>query len=975
MKNHTGDILISGYYGRGNLGDDAILSAVLAELADVHPKMHPVVVARSGGRGSQLPGVPWLDATDSPSVLDAVRSSSMVLVGGGGLFHDYWPTDPSGLLDEAASDMARQVSLLLLAQGFRIPTVLFAVGVGPLRTEASKSMARLAFRLATRATVRDRYSYERLEEVGLDSQTLDSIQISADPTVRLSLDRPDAVESDHTRTSKRLVLVPRFWDFDVEPETTARHLAQVADSFAEKPEWSVSLVPFQASSGNSYEDDLAVCRMVHGRMAFASKALIVDKPPGWDDAAALISQADLVLAMRYHAVLLAARLGRPVVGLAYDPKIHSLMTDLGIADSCLTTDAWQATAIVERLLSAPGDQAADAVQEKVAGLTAAAGGNAVALEQCVALESAGSSDDITLLSNQIARLATTLAEERIEYRRGLEVVRSELQDTSERLAAARTELAQAKHEAKQLRHRAEAIEREKARVQAEAVELERLLRAGEVKWEQLETNLEASIETLKSEAAAARLAGEVARADLAVLRSTWGVQLLDRYWRWLRVLAPTGSRRRRAYLRFRNWLLHRRSMPNASGNPSQASAGVLEDVKSDRRLTDRRPEKGDLNLQAAFAAFQSYVAEEECKGIFALFAPTPIVLHEGQRPTHLALELSRSGYAVVHVSFRWHTDSSWAQDRLEDGILKVPLDRAAEIWGPLCDSFLDLERTCLVEFPHPTLFGLLAAAEGSGWLTVYDIVDDWEAFHDVGQAPWYDRDFERHLVAASDTVTAVSAGLAEKHAGMRRTAIHLVPNGFSADIVPSEAPAPLPTGTVTLGYFGYMPDAWFNWDLVLAMARARPTWHVHLVGYGDAGGTAPRDLPENIDYLGRQPRARLAPIAANWDVAIVPFREGKVARSADPIKIYEYLGLGLPVVVSGAAAPAGAERWVDHVASTEEFIGAIERASGKTPGERKAMIDYAHANSWKARLDELLAYTTGPSPAVSTKRALFKQVR
>ena len=92
------------------------------------------------------------------------------------------------------------------------------------------------------------------------------------------------------------------------------------------------------------------------------------------------------------------------------------------------------------------------------------------------------------------------------------------------------------------------------------------------------------------------------------------------------------------------------------------------------------------------------------------------------------------------------------------------------------------DRVCLIEFPHPSIFGSLALAEGSGWVSVYDIVDDWEAFYSVGQAPWYDPAFERHLVAASDVVTAVSARLAEKHAEARKAPIPIIPNGYSPDL-------------------------------------------------------------------------------------------------------------------------------------------------------------------------------------------------
>ena len=66
------------------------------------------------------------------------------------------------------------------------------------------------------------------------------------------------------------------------------------------------------------------------------------------------------------------------------------------------------------------------------------------------------------------------------------------------------------------------------------------------------------------------------------------------------------------------------------------------------------------------------------------------------------------------------------------------------------------ERIALFEFPHPGFFETLSAANSAGWITVYDVLDDWEEFHRVGQAIWYDEPFERHLITACDAVFAIN---------------------------------------------------------------------------------------------------------------------------------------------------------------------------------------------------------------------------
>jgi len=354
--------------------------------------------------------------------------------------------------------------------------------------------------------------------------------------------------------------------------------------------------------------------------------------------------------------------------------------------------------------------------------------------------------------------------------------------------------------------------------------------------------------------------------------------------------------------------------------------------------------------------------------VAAIVSATQLIEGEGQRPTQLALELSQRGIAVVFVYWRWWRHEWRPQDRLAEGIVQVPIDVVTEYPDALTAAFAGLSRVLMIEFPHPGLFELLAAANAVGWTTVYDVLDDWEEFHRVGQAVWYDAEFERHVINAADAVFAINETLATRLHGLGGEGVQIVRNGRRTGIETVREPRPLARGEVTVGYFGYLAGAWFDWELVAAAASRRPAWRFYLIGYG--GHPEGVALPDNVELLGKQPQGDLAAFAAHWDVAIVPFRPDRLAAGADPIKTYEYLAMGLPVVCTGVYPPPGGERFVDRADGVEGFLAALERAAALPSAAAAERRVFAAACTWERRLDELLAALARGDQRVTEKRAL-----
>jgi glycosyltransferase involved in cell wall biosynthesis len=173
-------------------------------------------------------------------------------------------------------------------------------------------------------------------------------------------------------------------------------------------------------------------------------------------------------------------------------------------------------------------------------------------------------------------------------------------------------------------------------------------------------------------------------------------------------------------------------------------------------------------------------------------------------------------------------------------------------------------------------------------------------------------------------------------------------------------PSDLPDGPL-IGYHGSLYGDWFNWEGLRAVARANPTATVILIG--EARGV-PKDVPDNVTFLGLKPQGDLPAYLSRLDVGLVPFTVTPTTHAVSPLKVFEYLACGVPV----AAPPLRALEGIDGVVLDNDLVAAVATArSGSKPDPDAALRDH----SWGARLEivfeamgENLAEVTGPAVAI-----------
>src|SRR6266545_7125196 len=109
-------VLIGGYYGAGNIGDEAILAAMLGDLRSQRPDTSFIVTSWNPEKTRQELDVEAVYWKDISALLDAALRADLVILGGGGIFHDYWGINPETYLRRGFWDLTAFGSLPLLAK-------------------------------------------------------------------------------------------------------------------------------------------------------------------------------------------------------------------------------------------------------------------------------------------------------------------------------------------------------------------------------------------------------------------------------------------------------------------------------------------------------------------------------------------------------------------------------------------------------------------------------------------------------------------------------------------------------------------------------------------------------------------------------------------------------------------------------------------------------------------------------------------
>jgi glycosyltransferase involved in cell wall biosynthesis len=329
----------------------------------------------------------------------------------------------------------------------------------------------------------------------------------------------------------------------------------------------------------------------------------------------------------------------------------------------------------------------------------------------------------------------------------------------------------------------------------------------------------------------------------------------------------------------------------------------------------------------------------------------------GQRGTQMALGFVRQGLKVTFVNVypAYESNKSIHLDT-DFELLELCFLEHFDVteWAGRHRSVL-AGTTVVLEFPHPRFLPIVRALKRLGARIVYDCIDNWSS---VLGGDWYTPETEAEVIAESDVLVASARALVERLEALSHRDVHYLPqavNPRAFAAAPAAAPTDLPQGGgPILLYVGSLWGSWFDWDLVLKASQAFPD--ARLVFIGEYGGQCPYALP-NVHFLGLKPHGELAGYLAAADACLIPFKVDEITRAVNPLKVYEYLAMGKPVVSSALPELEGMP-YVFTSGTPDEFVENVRRALG-TKIDRERIRAFVEANGWENRVEALLRWVGG----------------
>lgn len=313
MDNKT-KVVISGYYGFNNIGDEAILYTMIEMLNQAMPNVSITVLSNNPKETEKTYGVEAVSRWDMRSIVKHLKACDMLISGGGSLLQDV----------TSSKTIPYYLGIVKLGLFFKKKVVFYSQGIGPVNQEWNRWMIKNVASQVEHIFVREGASGKLLEEIGVSAP----ISVAIDPVFGIHLDEALAKKvAKKVVPGKKVGIYLRPWTNDEQMVASVC----VGITYLIEQGYDVYMLCMQ------YDKDIEIAKKVMAHLVH-EKLHLVDESLSVDETLAYTAQFDFILSMRLHSLIMGVAVDTPTIALSYDPKVENVMGEMGVEHSVKVED-------------------------------------------------------------------------------------------------------------------------------------------------------------------------------------------------------------------------------------------------------------------------------------------------------------------------------------------------------------------------------------------------------------------------------------------------------------------------------------------------------------------------------------------------------------------------------------------------------------------------------------------------------------
>lgn len=884
-------IVVAGYYGAGNAGDELILKTLLSQLAG---DLQVTAISVAPEHTALLHGIKAISFQDLGKIYSELLSCHLFILGGGGMLqtHDQFTVD--GLHNFDAIEVSMYVRPLLLAKQLNVPTMTWAQGVGPLDTSESRQIAKFVFETSNWASVRDAESLDMLRTAGVTRE----IDLGADPIWLLGPNGEKKSVRDHQKVRKNLVITLRPWQLYA--DIWKKRLAGALDQCVDPDEFRITWLPFVIApdgvSGDYSSVERQVVEDVKSKLTknFQHEYVVAKTFAELFDA---INVADYAICMRLHAQILHHLQSTPLISIQYDDKLKAASEQVGHRASLqLQLDApleqWE-QAIRDLLLLS--EQDATQSKKKSACISSAARHHDVLSQALESIKLQSKSVSIGLRSINFDWLTLWL-----------------MRQPNCQQSVMKTSFDQAMQEIK-------ALENQNETLSLQIANLDEHLQAEK-------RSKSAAIESLKS-TVSWRMTRPLRFVRHFIRSPSYALHLAAKtiYWR-----LPYAMRNRLALLRsnLNQFRFYSTNIKTEISNRDMSWHQFAQEILSKRN---------------------------EYRGVFIQECIIDWAVPLYQRPQHIATAMGKLDFLVIYRTANWPYDNVHGVRKIAHNVWLTNCDEVDSVDTALRSVYstvrVDEERikkfptSCRLVFEYIDHID----PEISGDPENIRRLEKQKKFMLSGGADYIVASARRLQEDVSKEFESSKMLLVPNGVDAR----HYREDSDNKAAVPESYVNFHKKYVMCLGYFGALAP-WLDYPMIAELVKMRPDIGFVFIGPDYLGGRDRLPVSPNVLLTGAIDYTHLPKFAAFFDVCWIPFKAGEIAKSTSPLKLFEYFAMEKPVLVGKDMDECTAYSEVlqagDAKAMSQKFDQAVQLINDAN--YKSQLRNLADQNDWISRASD-----------------------